>query len=177
MFVWPPMPLQPLDDGADRKFAHSERLALPMITAPAARSCWTMNASLGLLPASAHEPAVVGIPVVLMLSLSEHRDARAAGGATPRLRALSAVTRVGQRGRADGDHRVEHRVELLDPMQVELGELERLEPVAVHQLLELRDRRGVDVDAGDDGVARCAVGRWPGPAPPGANPPIIEHQE
>jgi hypothetical protein len=38
MFVWPPMPLQPLDDGADLKFAHSDRFALPMMIAPAARS-------------------------------------------------------------------------------------------------------------------------------------------
>ena len=31
MFVWPPIPLQPLDDGEDRKLAHSDRFALPMI--------------------------------------------------------------------------------------------------------------------------------------------------
>src|SRR4029077_12133195 len=59
MFVWPPIPLQPDDDGFERKFAHSERLALPMTRAPAARSRPTMNASDGRLPASAHEPAVV----------------------------------------------------------------------------------------------------------------------
>src|SRR5947199_9226888 len=70
MFGWPPMPLQPLDDGADRKLAHSERFALPMMIAPAAFSRCTMNASLGMLPASAHEPAVVGMPVVSMLSLT-----------------------------------------------------------------------------------------------------------
>src|SRR6266700_4755826 len=70
MFVWPPMPLQPLDDGAERKLAHSDRLALPMMIAPAALNRCTMNASLGVLPARAHEPAVVGIPVVSMLSLT-----------------------------------------------------------------------------------------------------------
>src|SRR5918999_6409082 len=70
MLFWPPMPLQPLDDGADRKFAHSDRLALPRMIAPAAFSRRTMNASPGVLPASAHEPAVVGMPVVLMLSLT-----------------------------------------------------------------------------------------------------------
>src|SRR5919201_5199479 len=57
MLFWPPMPLQPLDDGADRKFAHSERLALPMMIAPAAFSRWAMKASAGVLPASAQEPA------------------------------------------------------------------------------------------------------------------------
>src|SRR3954447_11460202 len=70
MFVWPPTPLQPLDDGADRKLAHSDRFALPMMVAPAAFSFCAMNASLGVLPASAQEPAVVGIPVVSMLSLT-----------------------------------------------------------------------------------------------------------
>src|SRR5439155_27064555 len=70
MFVWPPMPLQPLDDGPERKLAHSDKLALPMMIAPAALSWWAMNASLGLLPARAHEPAVVGMPVVSMLSLT-----------------------------------------------------------------------------------------------------------
>src|SRR6266852_6914340 len=64
------MPLQPLDDGLDRKLAHSDRLALPMMIAPAAFSFCTMNASPGVLPASAQEPAVVGIPVVSMLSLT-----------------------------------------------------------------------------------------------------------
>src|SRR5918911_2458534 len=70
MFVWPPMPLQPLDDGADRKFAHSDRFALPMMIAPAAFSRCAMNASAGVLPASAHEPALVGMPGVSMLSLT-----------------------------------------------------------------------------------------------------------
>src|ERR671930_347307 len=70
MFPWPPMPLQPLDDGADRKLAHSDRLALPMMIAPAAFSRCAMNASAGVLPASAQEPAVVAIPVVLTLSFT-----------------------------------------------------------------------------------------------------------
>src|SRR5947209_6008089 len=37
-FVCPPRPLQPLVECVDRKFAHSLRLVLPMITAPASRS-------------------------------------------------------------------------------------------------------------------------------------------
>src|SRR5260370_8936695 len=36
--VWPPRPDQPLIDSKERKFAHSERLVLPRITAPPARS-------------------------------------------------------------------------------------------------------------------------------------------
>ena len=90
MFVCPPIPLQPLDDGADRKFAHSERFALAMISAPAARSRWTMNASGGVLPASAHDPAVVGMPVVSMLSLTITGIPRR-GRWLPRRRAASAL--------------------------------------------------------------------------------------
>ena len=36
--VWPPSVDQPLVEWVDRKFAHSDRFALPMMTAPAARS-------------------------------------------------------------------------------------------------------------------------------------------
>ena len=90
MFVWPPMPLQPLDDGPDRKFAHSDRLALPMMIAPAAFSFAAMNASPGALPASAHEPAVVGMPVVPMLSLTMI-GMPSSGRSSPPRRALSAA--------------------------------------------------------------------------------------
>src|ERR671937_883550 len=70
MFVWPPMPLQPLDDGPDRKLAHSDRFALAMMIAPAAFSRRMMKASSGVLPASAQEPAVVGMPAVLILAFT-----------------------------------------------------------------------------------------------------------
>src|SRR6478672_10008025 len=43
--VCPPRPLQPLIECGDRQFAHSLRLVLPRITAPAARSRRTTNAS------------------------------------------------------------------------------------------------------------------------------------
>src|SRR4026209_2835982 len=90
MFVWPPMPLQPLDYGADRKFAHSDRFALPMMIAPAGFSLAAMKASLGVLPASAQEPAVVGMPVVLMLSLTMI-GMPSSGRSSPLRRALSAA--------------------------------------------------------------------------------------
>src|SRR5215211_686830 len=90
MFVWPPMPLQPLDDGLDRKLAHSDRVALPMMIAPAAFSLAAMNASLGVLPASAQEPAVVGMPVVLTLSLTMI-GIPSSGRWSPLLRASSAA--------------------------------------------------------------------------------------
>jgi hypothetical protein len=90
MFVWPPMPLQPLDEGLDRKLAHSDRLALPMMIAPAAFSFAAMNASSGVLSASAQEPAVVGMPVVLMLSLTMI-GIPSSGRSSPPRRAASAA--------------------------------------------------------------------------------------
>src|SRR5690348_8395758 len=56
---WPPRPLQPEDECDERKFAHSERLVLPRITAPAARSLSARRASRGTdIPTIASEPAV-----------------------------------------------------------------------------------------------------------------------
>src|ERR1700761_4407 len=43
--VWPPSVDQPLVPWVERKFAHSDRLALATMTAPAWRSRDTMNAS------------------------------------------------------------------------------------------------------------------------------------
>src|SRR5580692_11241974 len=51
--VWPPSVDQPLVEWVDRKLAHSERFALPMITAPASRSLDTRNASPGSAASSA----------------------------------------------------------------------------------------------------------------------------
>lgn len=68
---WPDRALQPLEDWNDRKLAHSERLVLPRMTAPALRSFLAMNESLGTFdPSRAREPAVVSIlSSVAMLSL------------------------------------------------------------------------------------------------------------
>ena len=117
-----------------------------------------MNASPGLLPGERPRARGRRHPGRVDVVLEQHRDpeqremraalARLVGGAG-----------VGERRRADGDHGVEQRVELLDPMQVELGELHRLQPMAVHQRLELRDRRRVDVDPGHP-RCRDVVGRW-----------------
>ena len=70
--VSPPRPLHPLDEWLERMFAHSLRLVLPRITAPAFRSCCaTKESRTGLgPPASASDPAVVIIlSAVSMLSL------------------------------------------------------------------------------------------------------------
>ena len=68
--VCPPRPLQPLTERVERKLAHSLRLVLPKINAPAARSRAATNASRGACQFSrASEPAVVLIrPAVSMLS-------------------------------------------------------------------------------------------------------------
>src|SRR5919106_2244972 len=41
-FVWPPRPLQPLDEWVDLKLAHSLRFVFPRITTPACRNLCTM---------------------------------------------------------------------------------------------------------------------------------------
>src|SRR5260370_10096473 len=56
--VCPPSVDQPLVECVDRKFAHSDRFALPMITPPAARSRETRTASPGSALGRAGEPPV-----------------------------------------------------------------------------------------------------------------------
>src|SRR5262245_40136267 len=57
-FARPPRPLQPLVECVERKLAHSLRLVLPRMMAPASRRRATMNASFGGRdPASASDPA------------------------------------------------------------------------------------------------------------------------
>ena len=59
-FTCPPRPLHPLVLLVDRKFAHSLRLVLPRMTAPAARNRSATNASRAAIdPSSASDPAVV----------------------------------------------------------------------------------------------------------------------
>src|SRR5579871_4326284 len=62
-FVSPPRPLHPLVEWLDRMFAHSLRLVLPRMTAPAARKrCATNESFGGFEPTSASDPAVVIMP-------------------------------------------------------------------------------------------------------------------
>src|ERR1035438_3563279 len=69
--VKPPRPDHPDVECVDRKLAHSLRLVLPRITAPASRRRFTIKASAGgLEPARASDPAVViMLSAVAMLSL------------------------------------------------------------------------------------------------------------
>src|SRR2546423_14345530 len=62
LFVWPPRPDQPLTDSNDRKFAHSDRLVLPRMTAPPARRlAAAVESWVAGVPNSANDPAVVCI--------------------------------------------------------------------------------------------------------------------
>ncbi|OLB82311.1 MAG: hypothetical protein AUI14_00820 [Actinobacteria bacterium 13_2_20CM_2_71_6] len=72
LLVCPPRALHPLDEVRDRKLAHSDRFALPMTTAPAARSRCTRKASrAGRESTSAKDPAVLcSRSAVSMLSFS-----------------------------------------------------------------------------------------------------------
>ena len=83
--TWPPSVLQPLVETVERKLAHSDRFALPRITAPAWRSRPTQNASPDSAPDRAGDPAVAGIPRTAMLSLTR-TGIPASGPACPRWR-------------------------------------------------------------------------------------------
>ena len=75
--VWPPRPDQPLIDSKERKFAHSDRLVLPRMTAPPARSlAATVESRSAGAPAERERAGrglhpVAGVDVVL----EQHRDA------------------------------------------------------------------------------------------------------
>ena len=93
--AWPPSVDRPLLEGRERKFAHSDRLALPRMTAPAARSLVTRKASAAPARASAGEPAVAGSPEAAMLSLISTGTPSSGPRASPAARraSLSAASR------------------------------------------------------------------------------------
>ena len=149
-FVWPPRALQPLDDFVDRKFAHSLRFVLPRITAPAARSRSTTNASASAIdPSSASDPAVVIMrSAVSMLSLmrtgmpcSGPRGPfalRSASSASAIVRASGLISMTGAQRRTtiDRSDRFASRYEI--------DELPRGITAVAHPLLQLLDRRLVE---------------------------------
>src|SRR5258707_6152350 len=60
--VSPPRPDQPLIDSNERKFAHSDRVVLPRMTAPPARRlAATVESRAAGMPTSANDPALVCI--------------------------------------------------------------------------------------------------------------------
>ena len=161
-FTWPPRPLQPLVDFVERKLAHSLRLVLPRITAPAARSRSTTNASRAAIDPSQrqrsggrHHP-IAGVDVVL----DEDRDAvqRPAHA----LAFALGVERVGNRQRVgiELDDRPQRRtaaIDRLDARGVQLDEPPRGVAAGRHRLLQLGDRRFVELECA--GAACCASTR------------------
>ena len=99
LLVRPPTALQPEVDMVLRKFAHSDRLALPITTAPARRSLRTSVASSGRACSSAREPAVVGRSSVSMLSFSSTGmpSSRLRAPCRYRCRSLAAASRRARR--------------------------------------------------------------------------------
>src|SRR5712691_9292981 len=94
--VCPPRPDQPLIDSKERKFAHSDRLVLPRITAPPARRfAATVESRNAGVPTSANDPALVCIlSPVSMLSLSSTGMPCKGPSTTPRLRSASALRAI-----------------------------------------------------------------------------------
>ena len=129
MFVWPPMPLQPLDDGPDRKLAHSDRLALPMMIAPAAfsrcRDKRVVGRAPGECPGAGCRRHAGGVDVVLDDDRNPEQRTVVAVASRPVGRSC-----VGAGRRADRDHRVEDRVELVDAPEIEVRQLDGVHPVA-----------------------------------------------
>src|SRR5262249_26082778 len=89
--AWPPSVDQPLDDWVERKLAHSDRLALPRMTASAARSLPIRKASAAAAPASAGEPAVAGEPATEMLTLIRTGIPASGPSSAPAARAWSTA--------------------------------------------------------------------------------------
>src|SRR5713226_5266319 len=89
--VCPPRPDQPLIDSKERKFAHSDRLVFPRITAPPARRfAATVESCNAGVPTSANDPALVCIlSWVPMLSLRSTGMPCKGPSTTPRLRSAS----------------------------------------------------------------------------------------
>ena len=167
LLVCPPTPLHPDVERPPRKFAHSERFALPRITAPADRSRRTSLASCaGREPSSAREPAVSPRSAVSMLSF------RSTGTPSSLLRGpCVAPVRVARRPPRPApaglqlQDRVHVVVERGDPAQVGGGEPVRCEitPRSIRAWI-YRDGQRVEPRLGPDrgrGSGRLAatVGR------------------
>src|SRR5712671_6402622 len=92
LLVCPPRPDQPLMDSKERKFAHSDRVVFPRITAPPARRlAATVESRTGGVPTSAKEPALVCIlSPVSMLSFRSTGMPCKGPSTTPCLRCWSA---------------------------------------------------------------------------------------
>ncbi len=166
-FVCPPRPLQPLVEWVDRKFAHSLRLVLPRITAPASRSRVDDERVLGRRGAGERQRsggrhhAIGGGDVVL----DQDRDAvqRAANTPAPAL----GVEPIGDgaRVRVDLDHAVERRsgaIDRLDPREVLVHQRARRVLAGLHPLLQAGDGRLFQIERRRRGRLRAGGRDRPG---------------
>ena len=119
-FVWPLMPLQPLDDGWTWSRRPAGGLAdddraggLPVRRA--------MKRVVGSAPGERPGAAVVGVVRGGVDAADDDRDAEQRPVVPSRRASLAARVGRGPSPAAHSDHRVERRVELLDAMQIESG--------------------------------------------------------
>ena len=162
--VWPPRPLQPLVECFERMLDHSLRFDLPRITAPAARSCRTTNASAGgLEPTSASDPAVVAMPSAVSMLSFTNTGMPWSGPRGPL--ALRSASSAAARARASGFDSITAQrrtaaVDGLDAGQVLLHQRLGREPTRVETFAEVGDRDLkefiVVVDRRRRGEACCA---------------------
>ncbi len=138
----PPRALHPLVERVERKFAHSDRFALPKIDGASRTEARHRERVAGrLASSSAREPAVVRMrPGRLQVVLHEDRDPveRTArpGGARSASNPSASPSGVGVRL----DHGVERGVERLDPPQVRLRDRPRGQFSGGHLGGELAER-------------------------------------
>ncbi len=136
----PPRALHPLLERVERKFAHSDRFALPRITAPASRSRPTTNASrAGVTSPSANDPAVVSMrSAVSMLSFTRTGIPWSDPRTLPERRSASIASAISSASGFVSRTERKRRVDGLDPREVGLGQAARRELTRSHRGLQLR---------------------------------------
>ena len=130
--------------------ANSDRFAFAMMTAPAARSFFTTNASSGGIdPSSSTEPPVVGMIGGIDVVLDDDRNA-----VQRRARALGLALGIHrarglERLRIDGDHRVQRRtlaIVGIDARQEHLHQPLRGQRALGKRGVDVGDRRRIQID-------------------------------
>ena len=144
----PPSVLHPLVEWLERKFAHSDRLALPRITAPAVAQPGDQEGLVLVGLGEGGRTGRGGHPRHGDVVLDQHRDAGQRPGRRAARTGLVAGPRLGGGVRAEADDRVQRRVEPLDPAGVESCQFRGGEGAIGEGLPQRRDRRGVRIEPG-----------------------------
>ena len=151
MLVWPPTALHPEVERAPRKLAHSERFALPRMTAPAdAEPAHELRVLGRARPEQRPRPGRVaevrGVDVVL----EQHRDALESAARTVGVSVRVAGRRLGGGRGVQLQDRVHVVVERADAAQVGGGEPRARHHAAVEAGLDHRDGQRVEPRIGPD---------------------------